>query len=176
MTLNLYFSRQMKLMLKYIAPVVFFGLFSCAQQNESGKQLTEKEVVNSKLAIAQMLDNWHHAAAVADEEVFFGSMTEDCIYLGTDASEKWRRDELKHWAAKAFDKDTAWAFTPFEREIYLNEKGDLAWFDEKLNTWMGICRGSGVVVKTAEGWKLKHYNLAVTIANEKIEEFKAIEQ
>ena len=126
--------------------------------------------------INNFLDNWHHAATVADEDGFYGAMTEDCIYLGTDPTEKWKRDELRNWAVKAFEGDTAWAFTPFDRQIYLSDGAELVWFDEKLKTWMGECRGSGIVVLTEAGWKLKHYNLAVTITNEKIGDFMAIEQ
>jgi len=116
-----------------------------------------------------LIDQWHYAAGVADEDAFFGFMTEDCIYLGTDISEKWKRDELKLWSAEYFDRESAWSFTSFEREIYFNN--ETAWFDEKLDTWMGECRGSGVLTKTKEGWKLSHYHLSVTVPNEKIEGF-----
>lgn len=96
-------------------------------------------------------------------------MTEDCIYIGTDISEKWKRDELREWSAKYFDRESAWAFTPFEREVYVN--GDIAWFDEKLHTWMGDCRASGVLENVDQQWKLKHYQLSVTVANDKIQDF-----
>ena len=136
------------------------------------KPESDEEKLNS---INTLLDHWHQAAANADADLFFGSMTEDCVYLGTDATEKWKRDELRSWAASAFERETAWDFTPYEREVY-SETDDLAWFDEKLDTWMGECRGSGVVKRTTEGWKLKQYNLAVTISNDKIKDFMAIEQ
>lgn len=119
----------------------------------------------------EIMDNWHQAAATADADAFFGTMTQDGIYLGTDPSERWLRDELRSWAGKAFEREVAWAFTPRDRVWYFNPSQDVAWFEELLDTWMGTCRGSGVMVKTAEGWKLKHYNLAVTIANEKIKGF-----
>jgi len=44
----------------------------------------------------------------------------------------------------------------------------MAWFDELLDTWMGACRGSGVLRKTSDGWKIAHYNLALTVPNEKM--------
>lgn len=141
---------------------------------ELGSEKTETEGVKLN-SINDLLDNWHKAAAEANADQFFGSMTEDCIYLGTDATEKWKRDELRSWAASAFERETAWDFTPYEREVY-SESNDLAWFDEKLDTWMGECRGSGVVKRTPDGWKLKQYNLAVTISNDKIKDFMAIEQ
>lgn len=123
---------------------------------------------SNETAINQLLDNWHQAAAVADEEVFFNSMAADAIYLGTDASERWLRDELKEWSAQYFAKESAWAFKPHDRHIFFTNDNSTAWFDEKLDTWMGACRGSGVVQKTPEGWKIKHYNLAVAVPNETI--------
>ena len=43
--------------------------------------------------------------------------------------------------------------------------GNMAWFDELLNTQMKICRGSGVVVKLNNDWKLKQYVLSTTVPN-----------
>ncbi len=117
------------------------------------------------------MDNWHKAAATADEDVFFGSMAEDGVYIGTDASEYWLRDEMKEWAKEYFEKDTAWDFTPLERNFYWSSDRQTAWFDEKLDTWMGICRGSGVLQKTAEGWRISQYVLSVTVPNESINGF-----
>lgn len=119
--------------------------------------------------INKLLNNWHKAAAAADEDVFFGYMSEDCIYIGTDETEKWKRDELRKWSEEFFNRESAWSFEPFEREVYL--ENDVAWFDEKLKTWMGICRASGVLQRTNGGWKLKHYQLSVTVPNDKIRGF-----
>lgn len=136
----------------------------------------ENCIEKPEIALDTFMNNWHRAAAEADEDVFFGSMTEDAIYLGTDPSERWLRDELKEWSKKYFERETAWAFTPTERNWMLSEDRKIAWFDELLDTWMGICRGSGVLVMTDDGWKLKHYNLAVTVYNEAIEDFKKINE
>jgi len=122
-------------------------------------------------AINKLMDDWHHAAAVADEDMFFGSMTVDGIYLGTDASERWLRDEMKEWSKKYFDRESAWAFTAHDRHVYFSQDGQTAWFEELLDTWMGPCRGSGVLTKTTEGWKIKHYDLAVAVANDIVNEY-----
>jgi hypothetical protein len=45
-------------------------------------------------------------------------------------------------------------------------KGKTAWFDELLNTQMKICRGSGVLVKIGQEWKIKQYVLSMTIPND----------
>lgn len=119
--------------------------------------------------IHQLLDNWHRAAATADEDTFFGSMTPQAVYLGTDASERWLRDELREWSAEYFAKESAWDFTPSARQLAFSQDRTTAWFDEKLDTWMGTCFGSGVVVLTPEGWKIAHYHLAFTVPNERMD-------
>lgn len=121
--------------------------------------------------INTLLDNWHQAAAVADEDLFFGSMTKDARYIGTDETENWSREELRIWSKKYFEKDSAWDFKMKTRSVYMNEDKKLAWFDETLDTWMGVCRGSGVVVLTKNGWKIQHYVLSVTIPNDKIDAY-----
>ncbi len=123
------------------------------------------------ILIQRLMDNWHHAAAVADEDVFFGSMTPDAIYLGTDDSERWLRDDMAKWAQPYFDKESAWAFTAKDRELYFANDSQTAWFEERLETWMGPCRGSGVLQKTEDGWKLAHYNLAMLVPNDKVDDY-----
>jgi hypothetical protein len=36
---------------------------------------------------------------------------------------------------------------------------------------MGTCRGSGVLVRREGEWKIAHYNLAVTVPNDLIDEY-----
>ena len=121
--------------------------------------------------IDNMMNAWHNAAATADENVFFGSMTEDCIYIGTDKSERWLRDELKAWSAEYFERDKAWDFKTIERQIHMSDDGNLAWFNETLDTWMGVCRSSGVVALVDGEWKLKHYHLSMTVPNDMVKDF-----
>ncbi|MBL7978975.1 MAG: nuclear transport factor 2 family protein [Bacteroidetes Order II. Incertae sedis bacterium] len=117
------------------------------------------------------IDAWHRAAATADENVFFGSMNADGVYLGTDETERWTRPEFEAWGMKYFQGETAWDFKPKNRHIMISQDGRMAWWDELLDTWMGVCRGSGVLVLTSNGWKIQHYNLAVTVPNDKINGF-----
>ncbi|MBK6263453.1 nuclear transport factor 2 family protein [Marivirga sp. S37H4] len=126
---------------------------------------------NDKDKIDIVMDAWHKAAATANEEVFFGSMTADGIYLGTDKTEKWTRDEMKEWSKKYFERESAWAFTAISRDVYFSENGNTAWFNEKLDTWMGICKGTGILVNQNGEWKIALYDLSVTVDNDKIQEF-----
>ena len=105
---------------------------------------------------------------------FFGSMTEDGIYIGTDASERWLRDELAEWSKKYFDRDVAWSFTPLSRTIRIGQGGEIGWFDELLDTWMGTCRSTGVVVLKDGVWKITHYQLSVAVPNEKIDQYRIL--
>lgn len=124
-----------------------------------------------KETLNDLIDDWHIAAALADEDAFFGAMTPDAVYIGTDASERWQRDELRDWSKEYFDKESAWDFKPMDRHLQIADDGNSAWWDEKLDTWMGICRGSGILVKTSTGWKIRHFHLSVTVPNDKIQEF-----
>lgn len=126
-----------------------------------------------KTELNTFLDQWHHAAAVADEDTFFGSMTESGIYIGTDKTERWKRDELREWSKEYFARESAWSFKPYDRDIHIY--GEVVWFSELLETWMGVCRGSGVLRKTEKGWKIEQYHLSVTLDNDKVDSFLKIE-
>ena len=133
-------------------------------------------------ALDSLVDAWHVAAATADSAAFFGAMSADGVYLGTDASERWLRDEMAAWAAPFFRRDTAWSFTPRERHWTLSADGQVAWFDEHLDSWMGTVRGSGVLTRRPGAkppldrgedpgppWLLRHYNLALAVPNERMD-------
>ena len=93
-------------------------------------------------------------------------MTEDSFYIGTDASEHWNKSEFQAFAKPYFDNGTAWDFNPLERHIYISKDKKMAWFDELLDTWMKVCRGSGVLIKVGNEWKIQHYVLSMTIPND----------
>ncbi len=127
---------------------------------------------SSEEEINRLLDRWHLAATQAEEEIFFDfTMADDAIYIGTDASELWTKEEMKIWAKDIFQRETAWDFTVKSRNIYFSKNKKVAWFDEILDTWMGVCRGSGVLEKSKGKWKLKHYHLAIAVPNELVQEY-----
>ena len=126
--------------------------------------------------IGKLIDEWHLAAAEEDFDAYFGRMTEDAVFIGTDASENWGIQAFKEFSKPYFDRGKAWSFTATERHIYLNQEGNMAWFDELLDTWMGICRGSGVVKLDGEGWKIAHYVLSATIPNDDMDQVIGIKK
>ncbi|MHA7865444.1 nuclear transport factor 2 family protein [Flagellimonas marinaquae] len=133
-------------------------------------QTTDKEAINN------ILDGWHRDAANADFESYFGKMTEDGVFLGTDATENWQNDEFRAFSKPYFDRGKAWNFTAVERNIYVDESGEFAWFDELLDTQMKICRGSGVLKKINGQWKIAHYVLSIAVPNEFVDELVQIKE
>lgn len=125
-----------------------------------------EQLSSEKEAINELINGWHKAAANADFDTFFACMDEEGYYIGTDETEKWSIEEFRTFCKPYFDRGSAWDFKPIERGVYLNEAKDLAWFDEKLDTWMGVCRSSGVVIKSDSGWKIKHYHLSIAVPND----------
>ena len=142
-----------------------------SQETENaGSQTVSKEEIN------KVLEDWHAAAAQANFEEYFGLMSGDGIFIGTDATENWQNKEFREFAKPYFDKGKAWSFTTLERNIYASQNGETAWFDELLNTQMGICRGSGVLEKTQNALKIKHYMLSIAIPNENVDEITQIKK
>lgn len=118
----------------------------------------------------KLLTDWHRAAATANFTDYFGALTDDAVFIGTDATEYWNKSQFEAYAKPYFDKGKAWSFTALKRNIYFSSDTNMAWFDELLDTQMKICRGSGVLVKTENGWKIKHYVLSMTIPNNNVDE------
>ncbi len=117
--------------------------------------------------IDRFLNAWHKAAAVADAKTYFDSLAAGAIFLGTDARERWSKEEFQKWAAPYFSRQSAWTFSASRRQVYLSTDGSTAWFDEDLvSAHYWPCRGSGVLEKVAGHWKIRQYNLAFTIPNE----------
>jgi ketosteroid isomerase-like protein len=120
--------------------------------------------------IGEVIDTWHLAAANADFDAYFNILTEDAVFVGTDAAEVWNKAQFMTFSKPYFDKGKAWSFTSKQRNVYVDASGEIAWFDELLDTWMQLCRGSGVLKKEDGVWKISHYVLSLTIPNDKIQQ------
>ena len=125
--------------------------------------------------VKAVLDDWHQAAAKADEARYFSHFTADAVFLGTDATERWTRDEFRKWAKPYFEKGKAWSFRATRRHVSFSGDGSVAWFDEELDTPnLGPARGSGVLVRDGTTWKIAQYNLSVPIPNAVFADVKKI--
>jgi hypothetical protein len=127
---------------------------------------TKETVGSDETQINTVLDSWHKAAAEAQFDTYFGMLADDAVFIGTDATENWKKPAFQAYAKPHFDKGKAWSFTALERHVYFDKSKKTAWFDELLDTQMKVCRGSGVLVKIGGEWKIKHYVLSMTVPND----------
>jgi uncharacterized protein (TIGR02246 family) len=129
----------------------------------------------AEAAVCAVLDAWHDAAARSDEAAYFALMTHDAIFLGTDATERWSRDELRAYAHGPFSEGRGWRMRAVRRAVVLGPGAVTAWFDEDLETVnLGPARGSGVLVHDGSAWRIAQYNLAITVPNERFGEVRAL--
>ncbi len=122
-------------------------------------------------AINKVLDQFHQAAANANAKVYLNSLTEDAIFLGTDASERWTKQQFSAFVLPYFNQGKGWLYEVKERNISLLKQNSIAFFDEVLeNSKYGYCRGSGVLVQTNDGWKISQYSLSILVPNDATEQ------
>jgi len=130
----------------------------CAHAQQDMARLTK--------AVNAFVDEWHDDAAHA-RMAYFDKIAADGVYIGTDRSELWRRDEFKAWARRFFERKSAWSFKVTRRNVYATPDHSVIWFDELLDTPnMGHCMASGVIRKTAKGFEIVHYQLSMAVPNE----------
>jgi ketosteroid isomerase-like protein len=130
---------------------------------------------DARTGVGKTLDAWHAAAARADEGAYFAFFTPDAVFLGTDPTERWTRDEFRQWAHPRFATGKAWTMTSTRRWISLSADGKVAWFDEDvLSQGLGPVRGSGVLVRVGDTWKIAQYNLSVPIPNDRFDAVKRL--
>lgn len=150
------------------------SIFSCIQDKTTAVKPAESIDVKGEVSkINMLLDSFNIAAASADFNKYFSYFTESATFNGTDATENWDKKTYMAWAKPYFDAKTTWNFKSVKRNVYFGEHGDIAWFDELLSTQMKICRGSGVIVKQNNQWKVQQYVLSMTVPNSQLD--KAIE-
>lgn len=128
---------------------------------------TQFGVQREAAAVDALLDRFHDAASRADGEVYFSTFDPDAIFIGTDAGERWTTDEFREFAEPYFSRGQGWTYVPVRRFIEVDDSLDTAWFDEILeNESYGTTRGTGVLVKHDDGWKIVQYHLTIPVPNE----------
>jgi uncharacterized protein (TIGR02246 family) len=134
---------------------------------------SEPASTTTREPIDAVLDDWHAAAAASDLPRYLAHFTEDAIFLGTDATERWTVDQLRAYAEAPFAAGRGWRMRAVRRDVVV--RGDVAWVDEDLDAVnLGPARGRAVLVREADGaWRIAHYDLAVTVPNERFEAVRA---
>ena len=147
--------------------ILVAGTYSCKKGDLKNIDVN-KQVSTENIDL--FLNDWHNAALKANYKDYFSKMDSISVFIGTDATENWSKSEFQKFSKPYFDEGKAWDFKPLERHIYTNKSGNFIWFDELLDTWMGVCRGSGVIELVGEKLKIKHYVLSLTIPNDIIDD------
>ncbi len=112
-----------------------------------------------------LLDTLHSAAAKADWERYFALYSDNATFIGTDITEFWTVDELKAYAKGA---PNGWTYHPDTRHIDSLPGGDSAYFHETLrHDQYGLFRGTGVLIRTKDGWRIAQYHLTLPIPNDR---------
>lgn len=120
---------------------------------------------NSK-SVEFVLNELHRHASEANFDAYFNVYHDDAIFIGTDASEVWTKDAFMQYAKPHFDNGTGWTYSPTTRHVYFSPSKDVAWFDELLlNEKLGETRGTGVLIKEGNTWKVSQYHLTIPIPN-----------
>jgi len=131
-----------------------FPFFGLAQQKERISDINA------------FLDNWHKAAGSADSVTYFAAIADDGFYIGTDKSEVWTKLAFQVWSSPYFKSGKTWNFRGENRHVYFSEDSHFAWFDELVISPKSEFRGSGVLVHTETGWRIKQYVLSVMVPND----------
>jgi pimeloyl-ACP methyl ester carboxylesterase len=125
------------------------------------------ERARAESAVRAALDDFHLAASQADGPRYFAHFTADATYIGTDATERWSLAEFRAYAMPYFSAGKGWTYTPTERHVGLSFDRRTAWFDERLsNAKYGEVRGSGVLRKQGQEWRIAQYVLSFAVPNE----------
>lgn len=142
----------------YVILLAIFLFISC--------QSKKFDAAQERILVDSTVSQYHKTAASADLKNYIGLMDSSGVFIGTDATEYWKTKDFEAFCKPYFEKKKSWDFHSLKRTIYFSNDGNVAWFDELLDTKLGLCRGSGVLERVGEKWKIKQYVLSMTVPNE----------
>ena len=115
--------------------------------------------------IDAVLDDFHRAAGEGDANRYLGHFAGNGVFFGTDETERWTLQQFEPYVRDRF-ADGGWGYTPRGRTVFISDDGGTAWFDEMLDGRSGVtARGTGVLVRRGDGWKVAQYNFSVPFPN-----------
>src|SRR5229473_8143847 len=72
-------------------------------------------------SVASALDDFHAAAAKADEDRYFAHFAPGGVFLGTDATERWEVPAFRAYAHPHFARGKAWSFRAARRAVTVRD-------------------------------------------------------
>lgn len=128
-----------------------------------------RQTTDEGVAVNAVIDRLHEAASQADGAGYFALFTPQARFIGTDATERWSLEQFRAYAMPYFSQGKGWTYHPRDRVVSILpiECRCVASFDELLdNAAYGETRGSGVLIRTADGWKIDQYVLSFAVPND----------
>lgn len=155
------------------------GLSACSstdgtrrvEQGRAGMPRESRERVTMEHEVLEVLDALHAAASKADGTAYFALYAPEAVFIGTDAGERWTKEEFRAYAEPYFSKGTGWTYVPREGARHVTvlpgAGGEVAFFEELLESEKyGTCRGTGVVRKIDGEWRVSQYHLTFPVPND----------
>jgi len=137
---------------------------SSEARNAGGESMAEREVLG-------VLDQLHAAASKADGDAYFALYTPEAVFIGTDAGERWTKEEFRAYAAPYFSQGKGWTYVPRPGTRHVTvlpeTQGRVCFFEELLDSEKyGTCRGTGAARKVGGEWKVCQYHLTFPVPND----------
>lgn len=112
--------------------------------------------------INAVLNSWHKASGEIKYGPFLNIIAADGIVLGTDQDERWDKAHLETFSKQYFNPKYGWAYKYDRRHISFNADSTTAWFDELFSINTKSFRGTGVLTKIGQDWKIRQYSLSIS--------------
>ncbi len=77
---------------------------------------------DGQAAVSLTLDDFHRAAANADSGAYFATLTDNVVFLGTDASERWQGQDFRDFRLRQ-KQEWPWAGSGFLLRGCVNLRG-----------------------------------------------------
>ncbi len=150
--------------MKFLTILTALFLVSCAsQQSRTHPSWTIMESGSVDLT----LDTFHQAAKMGSFDLYFEQMTDDVVFMGTDDTERWNKQHFMDYAREPFSDGHGWTYEPSDRHIASNDDLTIAWADELLtHEKYGTLRGTSVLEKHNNKWRIAHYSLTFLVPND----------
>jgi len=129
----------------------------------------EKEVLLARereSEVKAVLDSFLDAKLRGDAERYFAHFAEDAVFMGTAADERFTVAELREFVAPYFTQRSERDDRVTSRNVSLSADNEMAWFDERVvSTRLGELRGTGVLRRGENRWRIVQYNLSFPVPN-----------
>jgi len=150
--------------MKYITISTALLLAGCASQPTRPNQA---RTIMQGTGVGLTLDTFHQAAEMGIFDLYFDQMTDDAVFMGTDESERWNKQQFMDYAREPFGDGHGWTYKPSDRHIAFNDDRTIAWADELLtHEKYGTLRGTSVLEKHGRKWLIAHYSLTFLVPND----------